>query len=491
MNAALDPRGGPPAATPDAAALHARLQAMKAAQGRDGPPDAALRIDRLSRLLHLLRDRADDFCRALDADFGGRPRETSLMSDVMATFNSVKYARSRVRRWMKPERRGGVFPFNVFGARVAVERVPKGVVGVLGTWNVPLFTTLAPLAFVLAAGNRALLKPSEFVPRTAALLEEAVDALFAADELAVVNGDVALAAAFSALPFDHLVLTGSTATGLRVMQAAAGQLVPVTLELGGKSPVIVGRSADLGLAAARIVAGKTLNGGQICVSPDVVYVAAEAVEAFAAACADAYRRLYPPAVGDEALTAIIDARHHARIEGYVDEVRARGGRVVECGATLASTPAAAGPARRLPLRLVIDPPADSRIAREEIFGPVLHIEGYAEVGEAIARINAAPRPLALYYFGRDRDEERRVLRETVSGGVAINDVMLQVAAHDAPFGGIGGSGMGVYHGREGFAEFSHPRTVYRSGWWDPRAALGLTPPYPKALYARLLKTLRV
>ncbi len=461
------------------------LRAMKDAQRSGGEVSAALRIDRLTRLLVLLRDRADDFCAALDADFGGRPREISLMNDVMATFNSVKYARRHVRQWMKPERRSGVFPFNLFGGRVELQHMPKGVVGVLGTWNVPLFTTLAPLAFVLAAGNRAMLKPSEFVPRTAELLRDAVISSFGEDEVAVVNGDAAVSVAFSALPFDHLVLTGSSATGVRVMRAAAEQLVPVTLELGGKSPVIVGRSADIGKAAERILLGKTMNAGQICVSPDTVYVPRDALESFVAACGDVHRTLFPADGGPALLTAIVDERHRARLDACVDEVAARGGRIVDCGGGLASS------GRRRPLRLVIDPPRDSRIAREEIFGPLLQVESYDVIDEVIGRINDGPRPLALYYFGTDRREERQVLQHTLSGGVAINDVLMQVAAHDAPFGGVGASGMGVYHGREGFEEFSHPRTVYRSGWWDPRKALGLVPPYPGQLYERLLKTLRM
>lgn len=469
----------------DGDALRDCLEAMKAAQARDGLPDAALRIDRLTRLLVLLRDRADDFCAALDADFGGRPREISLMSDVLATFNTVRYARGRVRRWMKPERRGGVVPFNLFGARVEVHRVPKGVVGILGPWNVPLFTTLAPLAFALAAGNRAMLKPSEHVPRTSALLQAAVGGLFAADEVAVLTGDAAVAGAFSALPFDHLVFTGSTQTGIRVMRAAAERLVPVTLELGGKSPVIVGRSADVRLAAERIVSAKMMNGGQVCVSPDTVHVAEALVEPFIAACEAVHRRLFPPSAGDAALTSVIDARHFERICGYVDEVRAAGGRIVDCGGGLAVG------GRKLALHLVVDPPAVSRIAREEIFGPLLQVERYADIATVIDRIQAGPRPLALYYFGSDRAEEGQVLASTLSGGVAINDVMLQVAAHDAPFGGVGASGMGVYHGREGFEEFCHPRTVYRSGWWDPRKVLGLLPPYSDKLYGRLSKTLKV
>ncbi|NMF99415.1 aldehyde dehydrogenase family protein [Aromatoleum toluolicum] len=461
------------------------LRVMKDAQRRAGEVSAELRIDRLTRLLELLRSHADDFCAALDADFGGRPREISLMNDVMATFNSVKYARKHVRHWMKPERRGGVFPFSLFGARVDVHRMPKGVIGILGTWNVPLFTTLAPLAFVLAAGNRAMLKPSELVPRTAQLLCDAVRDAFSEDEVAVFNGDASVAAAFSALPFDHLVLTGSSATGVRVMRAAAEQLVPVTLELGGKSPVIVGRSADIGVTAERILLGKTMNAGQICVSPDTVYVPREALERFVSACVEVHSWLFPPDAGAEALTAIVDERHRARLDAYLDELTARGARIVDCGGGLAPS------GRRRPLHLVIDPPRDCLMAREEIFGPLLQVESYTDIDEVIGRINDGPRPLALYYFGADKREERRVLEHTLSGGVAINDVLIQVAAHDAPFGGVGSSGMGVYHGREGFEQFSHPRTVYRSGWCDPRKALGLTPPYRRQLYERLLKTLRV
>jgi coniferyl-aldehyde dehydrogenase len=469
--------------------LPLQLQAMKQAQERAGVPDAGERRDRLSRLLQLLREQADEFCAALDADYGGgRPRETSLMSDVMATFSSVKYARGQLGKWMKPQRRQGVLPFNLFGARVEVHAQPKGVIGILGTWNVPLFTTLTPLAFVLAAGNRALIKPSEFVPRTSALLQEAIARRFAEDEVAVCTGDARLAAAFSAQPFDHLVFTGSTATGRRVMQAAAANLVPVTLELGGKSPVVIGRSADLQLAAERIVLGKLLNGGQVCVSPDIVHVAAEQLEAFIVACRAAWQRYCPP--GSEAsLSALIDQRQRSRLQGSLDELSALGVRVENC----ASSPAVGLDAgeRRWPLRLVIAPPAHSRLAQEEIFGPILQLESYQQFDEVIAHINAGSSPLALYYFGRDQAEEQRLLSHTRSGGVAINEVLLQVAAVDAPFGGIGGSGIGRYHGREGFDEFSHARTVYRSGWWDPRAKLGLLPPHPPALYEQLKKTMRL
>lgn len=455
-----------------------RLEAMQAAQRDAGPPDVALRVDRLQRLMRLLDQNAERFCDALDADFGGRAPLTSLMNDLVATTDALRYAKRGLRGWMRPQRRRGVFPFNLFGARVEVHRVPKGVVGILGTWNVPLFTTISPLAFVLAAGNRAMLKPSEVVPRTSALLASAVEASFAPDEIAVMQGGPEVSARFAALPFDHLVLTGSDRTGRKVMQAAAEHLTPLTLELGGKSPVIIGTGADLALAARRILIGKVMNAGQICVSPDTVYVPSSQLEPFLEACRSAYPQLVPTGVQD---TAVVNDSHQQRVQGMVAEASAAGARVITLGTSAE---------RRSALTLVVDPPAGSRLAREEIFGPVMQIETCKDVDEAIARIQRAPSPLALYFFGRDADEERRVLERTRSGGVTLNDVVLHVAALDAPFGGVGGSGFGRYHGREGFEEFSHARTVYRSGWWDPRRALGFEPPYGPKAYDQLRRAMK-
>jgi len=466
------------------------LEAMQTAQRDAGPPDAALRLDRLERMIRLLDADAERFCEALDADFGGRSRLTSLMSDLLATTDALRYAKRGLRGWMQPQRRRGVFPFNLFGARVEVQRAPKGVVGILGTWNVPLFTTISPLAFVLAAGNRAMIKPSETVPRTSELLASTIAASFAPDEIAVVQGGPEVSARFAALPFDHLVLTGSDRTGRKVMQAAAEHLTPLTLELGGKSPVILGRSADLGLAARRILAGKVMNAGQICVSPDTVYVPAPQLEPFIEACRVAYAQLVPGGVQD---TAVVSESHHQRVQGLVAEASAAGARVVvlgAAGATAAADGVDRAADRRPALTLVVDPPAASRLAREEIFGPVMQIETCKDVDDAIVRIQRGPSPLALYYFGRDAAEERRVLERTRSGGVTVNDVVMHVAALDAPFGGVGGSGFGRYHGREGFEEFSHARTVYRSGWWDPRRALGFEPPYGPKTYDQLRRAMR-
>lgn len=456
-----------------------QLEALRDAQRQAPVATIAVRKDRLDRLAKMVSAYADEFCVTLDEDFGGRPRAISLMNDVIATLGSIRYARGKVGTWMRPERRGGVFPFNLFGARVEVRHEPKGVVGILGTWNVPLFTTIAPLSFVLAGGNRAMLKPSEYTPRTAGLLRRAVAAYFPPDELAVVTGGAEVSRQFSALPFDHLVLTGSTGTGRAVMRAAAENLTPVTLELGGKSPVIIGRSADLDEAARKIVTGKLMNGGQVCVAPDTIHVPREMLEVFIAAVRNVYRQSCPKARGTSDLTALLDQRQLSRLTGYLDEIATLGGRIEVCGDTVTADP------WRQPLRLVIAPPCEARITREEIFGPILQVETYEKIETVIATIAAGDAPLALYYFGRDRGEETRVLAGTRSGGVTINDVMLHVAAHDAPFGGVGASGIGAYHGKEGFLEFTHARTIYRSGWFDPRKALGLLPPYSPKTEARL------
>jgi len=422
-----------------------RLKTMQQIAQSEGPVSLQLRRDRLQRLMRMLAQNAERFCDTLQQDFGGRSHETSLMNDVLATSASARYSHAQVKRWMRPDRRSGVFPFNLFGARVDVRHEPKGVVGILGTWNVPLFTTLAPLASVLAAGNRAMLKPSELTPRTSALLSELIGQTFDDFEVCVFNGDVQVARDFGGLPFDHLVLTGSARTGREVMKAASENLVPVTLELGGKSPVVIGRSADLSLAAHRIILGKTMNAGQICVTPDTVHVPESLLEPFLEMCQAQYRAMFPQGVNDGGWTSLINARHGQRIRAYLDELTQWGARWMPC-ASLDGTQ----DGQRLPLVLAVNPPRGSRLAQEEIFGPILQVQTYQTMTEVIDRINRGSSPLALYYFGRDRQEEQQVLNQTRSGGVAINDVMLHVAAADAPFGGVGASGMGCYHGHEGF-----------------------------------------
>ena len=469
-------------ATSSPQALGSLLAQQQSAFASAGHVSADTRRQRLQQVIDLLVQHHEALTTAIDQDFGGRPAGFSLMNDVLGALASLKYARDHLQAWMQDEPREVFAPYDQLGARAWVMYQGKGSVGILGTWNAPLYTLFSPLASALAAGNRAILKPSEVVPRTAELLAklcaEHLDPLV----VAVVNGGPELGEAFSSQPFDHLVFTGSTAVGRLVMANAAKNLVPVTLELGGKSPVIVSRSADLQKAAFSIAAGKASNGGQICINPDLVYVPNAQLEDFLAALRGAYRDLNPTVAGNPDVVAVVNQRHLQRVEGLVADAESRGARI-EC---LPEVLPVDSEDRRRPLRVVVDPPADSQIMHEEIFGPAMVVLSYHDLDQVIAQINSRPRPLALYYFGEDHAEQRQVLEQTLSGGVTINDVMMHAALHDAPFGGIGASGMGHYHGREGFLQFSHMRTVFKAPAHDPRREWGLLPPYGEHYLAAML-----
>jgi coniferyl-aldehyde dehydrogenase len=462
--------------------LTSLLSRQKSAFASAGAVSADTRRRRLQQVIDLLVRHHGALTEAIDLDFGGRPAGFSLMNDVLGALASLKYARDHLQDWMQDDPRAPFAPYDQLGAKAWVMHQPKGTVGILGTWNAPLFTLFSPLASVLAAGNRAILKPSDVVPRTAELVArlfaEHLDPL----EIGVVTGDVELAEAFSAQPFDHLVYTGSTATGRLVMRNAAQNLVPVTLELGGKSPVIVSGSADLKKAAFSIAVGKACNGGQICINPDLVYVPKALLEPFLEALRATYSELNPSVAGNPDVVAVVNQRHLDRVEGYVLDAQARGARI-EC---LPEPLAPNAEDRRRPLRVVVDPAPDSVIMREEIFGPAMVVLTYENLDQVIDDINGRPRPLALYYFGKDPEQQRYVLERTVSGGVTINDVMMHAAMHDAPFGGVGASGRGHYHGHEGFLEFSHQRTVFKAPEHDPRREWGLLPPYGEHFLAAML-----
>jgi len=461
--------------------LSSLLAAQKKAFIEAGPVSVEQRQQRIQRVIELLVRYQQPLVEAMDADFGGRPQGFSLMNDVLGSLASLKYARDHVAHWVQDEPRQVFAPYDQLGAKAWVMHQPKGSIGIMGTWNAPLFTLLSPLACVLAAGNRAILKPSEVVPRTAEVLARAFGELFDTLEVAVVLGDADLAQAFTSQPFDHLVFTGSTAVARSVMRNAAENLVPLTLELGGKSPVIISRSADLAKAAFSIAVAKANNGGQICINPDVVYVPREQLGDFIGALGAAYNELLPTVADNPDVVAVVNARHLQRIESYVQDARQRGARVESFPRELEADPQA----RRRPLQVVIDPPRDSLIMQEEIFGPALVVLPYDEIDRALADINSRDRPLALYYFGQSEEERRHVLQRTISGGVTINDVMMHAAMHDAPFGGIGASGMGHYHGREGFLEFSHMRTVFKAAAHDPRREWGMLPPYGEHFQATM------
>lgn len=461
----------------DPFAIRTLLDAQRRADAAGGTVSVATRKARLQRVIDMLVDHADLLCECMHADFGNRPAVFSMANDILGSLGSLKHARDTFEQWIADDPRPSVAPFDNFGATAWVRYQPKGVVGIIGTWNAPLFTLFSPLASVFAAGNRAVLKPSEVTPRTAEQVARLVADYFDPQELAVVNGGPQTAAAFCAQPWDHLVFTGSSAVGKLVMQAAAANLVPVTLELGGKSPVLVGPRADLGNAAERIMVGKNLNAGQLCVSPDVIWVHEAQLDAFINAARDLQDGMYPTVADNGDVVSIVNQRHFERIEGYLADARERGVRIEVLGEAVQGERAAS---RRMPLSVVVNPPADSAIAQHEIFGPALVVNTYRDLADAVAAINAGERPLALYCFSDDREEVQWILDHTLSGGVSINDVTMHPALHDAPFGGVGASGMGHYHGREGFLAFSHARSVYQAGHHDPRREWGMLPPYNEA-----------
>lgn len=450
------------------------LERQKAASIRDGLPSAETRIERLDKSIALLCDHGDALCEAMSADFGHRSKDQSSSSDISGSIDALKYAKKHVRSWMRPEKRATQFPLGLFGARAAVHCQPKGVVGIISPWNFPVNLTFAPLAGVLAAGNRAMIKPSEFTEQTSALMGKLIAEYYDEDEIAVVTGGADVGAGFSSLPFDHLVFTGATSIARHVMRAAADNLVPLTLELGGKSPVIIGESADLQKAALRIMYGKTLNAGQICLAPDYVFMPEGSESDFVEAAKGALTTMFPDGLRDnDDYTSVVSQRHLDRLNAYLEDARSKGAEVI------ALNPGNEDFSRqshhKMAPHIVINANDDMLVMQDEIFGPVLPIKTYKNVQDSVAYINDRPRPLGLYYFGSDAAERDYVLHNTTSGGVTIDDVFFHVAQEDLPFGGVGPSGMGAYHGRDGFNEFSHRKSVYKQTAADVFAVI--RPPY--------------
>ena len=460
--------------------MRALLDTQKSAQLRDGPPTAEQRIDRIDRCVGLLVDHRSQIEEALNQDFGARSREASAFTDVASSIGTLKYAKANLKRWMKPERRKPTPALlGLFGANAEIRFQPKGVVGIISPWNFPVNLTFTPLAGVLAAGNRAMIKPSEYTPATSELMSQMFGSVFSLEEIAVVTGGSDIGQAFAGLPFDHLVFTGATSVAAHVMRAAAENLTPLTLELGGKSPVILSRTADMKTAAARIMSGKTLNAGQICLAPDYVLAPSDRMSEFINEARAAVRAMYPTIKDNPDYTSIISQRHYERLTGYVDEARAKGVEVLELKPEAEDL--SQQEHRRIAPTLIIDPSDDLKLMQEEIFGPVLPVKRYEKVDEALAYVNAHDRPLGLYYFGSDATERETVLSDTTSGGVTVNDVIFHVAQEDLPFGGVGPSGMGAYHGQDGFREFSHRKAVYTQIKKDPPQMKALRPPYGKAI----------
>jgi acyl-CoA reductase-like NAD-dependent aldehyde dehydrogenase len=468
----------PQSLSPGVADLDRLFAAQRAAFARSPCPDAHTRERRLAALERLLRENADSIATAIARDFGHRsPHETRLL-ELFPSLEAVRHARRRVRKWMRPRRRTTSLWFRPGRSQLVVQ--PLGVVGIVVPWNYPIYLAVGPLVAALAAGNRAMIKMSELAPAAAGLLDTLVRKHFDPDEVSVVTGDADVGRAFAALPFDHLLFTGSTAVGRAVMRAAADNLTPITLELGGKSPAIVGPGYPIDAAAERIMIGKLMNAGQTCIAPDYALVPAARVREFVDAARRVVAQCYPDPLRTSDYSSIIDARHFARLAGYLDEARALGAEVVTLGR--AGT-AADATARRMPPTLLVGTPESSRVMRDEIFGPILPVVAYDDFDAALAYVNARPRPLALYYFDRDDARIRRVLAETTAGGVTVNDTILHIAQDGLPFGGVGPSGMGRYHGYDGFLTFSNQKGVFRQARLNAMALF--RPPYGR-MFERLV-----
>jgi coniferyl-aldehyde dehydrogenase len=460
--------------------IPALLSAQKAAHLRDGAPDAQLRIERIDRCIDLLVRFRSQIEAALDADFGARSPEATAFTDVASSIGTLKHAKANLKAWMRPERRKTTPALlGLFGARSEVRFQPKGVVGIISPWNFPVNLTFTPLAGVLAAGNRAMIKPSEYTPATSELMQAMFAEAFSPEEIVVVTGGPDVGQAFAALAFDHLIFTGATSIATHVMRAAAEHLTPLTLELGGKSPVILSRSADIKTAAARIMNGKTLNAGQICLAPDYVLAPREKMDEFVEAARGAVSAMFPTLKDNPDYTSVINQRHYERLTGYVAEARVAGAKVIELkpeGEDLTQQPH-----HKIAPTLIIEPSDDLKVMQDEIFGPVLPVKSYETVDEAIAYVNDHARPLGLYWFGDDATERERVLQTTTSGGVTLNDVVFHVAQEELPFGGVGPSGMGAYHGLDGFKEFSHRKAIYSQLKAELGPLKALRPPYGEAI----------
>jgi coniferyl-aldehyde dehydrogenase len=461
MNALLKPN----VATTGFDPLTAVLVRQRAAQQRVAP-SYRQRLDDLERLRERFKARLEEFVGAMSADFGRRSRHESLLADGMTVLNDIDHIRSRLRGWMR--RRRGLADWLFWPATTELRWQPLGVVGIISPWNYPVNLALMPLASAIAAGNHVMLKPSELTPRTSELLRELLAEVFPEERVATVLGGPEVAAAFAELPFDHLFFTGSTAVGRKVMAAAAKNLVPVTLELGGKSPAIIAPDYPLRTAVERIAAGKWFNAGQTCIATDYVLLQRERIPEFVEAMRDYVLRAYPDLANNPDYTSVANDRHHQRLGAWVEEARARGATVVEIGVGDAAR-------RVLAPTLVIDAPEDCALMQEELFGPVLPLVAVPSVAAAIDYVNARPRPLALYHFDHDDVRTETVLARTISGGVAINDTVLQFAQSGLPFGGVGPSGMGQYHGRAGFETFSKLKPVFHQARWSSMALM--RPPY--------------
>lgn len=458
--------------------LMSQLDSQKKYYTQSRYPSAALRKDRLQRLSRLLIEQEDAIVNAVSEDFNYRSADQTRFADVITTLREIRHNIKHLARWMKPQRRKVGLPFNLAGASAKVYYQPLGVVGIISPWNFPINLCFSPLAGVLAAGNLAMLKPSDLTPSVSAWMARTIPKYFSDHEIQVVTGDVQVAQAFSALPFDHLVYTGGENVAKQIMRAASTNLTPLTLELGGKSPVIVTDTANLKLCANRVLFGKIFNAGQVCLAPDTLHIPVQNLNKFISELQDAASKQLANIELDQA--SIINERHRQRLQFYIDEARAKGVQVITLNQNSEPTSA-------MPISIIVNPPNDMRVSSEEIFGPVLLIRTYTQFDELVIGLTKDERPLALYCFGANAKQRKLLLEESHSGGVTFDDVIMHYTIADLPFGGVGASGFGCYHGRDGFVQFSHSRSVFTQTRFD--VAASLRTPYGKG-FQMLLNQMR-
>tara|TARA_B100001057_G_scaffold209354_2_gene210053 strand:- start:4778 stop:6235 length:1458 start_codon:yes stop_codon:yes gene_type:complete len=454
--------------------MQEKLDVLKETFATNYNPDINERIDRIKRLQSLVEENIDRFHNALQSDFGSRHEQLSLLSDTLPVINNAKDALKHIKKWTKPEKRKPNFPLGLLGGKAFVQFQPYGVVGIISPWNFPLTLSLAPLIEVFAAGNNAMMKLSEFVPATSELTEELVNKFFNTKEVVVVNGGPKTSQEFAGLPFDHLLFTGSTNIAKKVASQAATNLVPMTLELGGKSPVVVGPNAKLKKSVDKIMMGKLLNAGQICISPDYTFVHQDLESSFVEHAKEFVKTNYPTIKNNPDYTSIIHLNHYERLKSLVDDARDKGAKVIEINP--ANEDLSQQEYHKMVPTIILNPTDDMKVMKEEIFGPILPVKTYSNFKDTIKYINNNPKALALYYFGDDKNEVDEILNNTSSGQVAINEVLFQFSMHDLPFGGVGPSGMGSYHGYDGFKNFSHKRSVLKGQNLIDAGAL-VSPPF--------------
>ena len=447
---------------------------------KDPCPSREERVARLKKLQKALLDNKEALINAIHEDFGGRARNETLLAEFMPVLEAIKYSIRNLRKWMRPSKRHVGFQLQPASAKVVYQ--PLGVVGIVVPWNYPIQLGTVPLVTALAAGNRAMIKMSEYTPGTSAVFAEIIQNTFPEDQVSVVTGEADVAVAFTALPFDHLLFTGSTQVGRQVMAAAAKNLTPVTLELGGKSPVIVESDFPVEESAQRICFGKSINSGQTCIAPDYLLIQRDTIEGFVQGYQKAFKAMYPSVGGNNEYSAVINDRQYQRLQAHLEDARAKGADIRPVSDEVVNDGS-----RRMVPHLILNPTDEMTVMQEEIFGPLLPVIAIDDLGEAIDYIRSKPRPLALYYFGSDKARQERVLAETHSGGVAVNDTVMHVAVDDMPFGGIGPSGMGHYHGHEGFMTFSKAKSVLTKG--RANSAKMVYPPYNSFLKKLLVKFL--